>query len=352
MKCRVSLQIFLPALLFCFLCTPCVAVPVDNLYNVVIQVTDNTIETRNQLLPQAFDQMIIRVASSNTVTSHPEMVLAKKNIDKFINNYFYIETPEAYNLNIRFNEQQVNNLLTKIGRKTLGKDRPQTLLWLVFEENGKRNFITHGPQTELAAKIENLSANYGIQILFPLMDLTERLFITEHDVINFNPIPLQQAAERYNSDLMLLGKINNLAGIWHCEWRIVEGDQNVAWNSSSANLDDELDYMMNNLANQMIVKRGQVQAQLASNANGNKTGIALRIKGINSVADYAKIFNYLKKLAITQQVEIGSVNGNQATFIIIATGGKDALIKSLRDDNILVAEFEIDGQELTYRITT
>ena len=75
----------------------------------------------------------------------------------------------------------------------------------------------------------------------------------------------------------------------------------------------------------------------------------MRIKGVNSVADYAKALAYLKSLSIVQQVEIGSVDGNQAMFMVSAEAGKDAIIQALNMDTLLTAESDL-GATLIYRI--
>ncbi len=335
------------------------AVPMDNLYTSVIQVTDNTFEARNQVLPQAFDQVVKKVASSHDVFNHPEFIAARQHIDRFVTTFFYVENGDSYALTLRFNEQMINNLLTKTGHNTFGKERPQILMWMVLDDQGKQNFVTQGPQAVLANKIENLSNSYGVPVYLPLMDLTERLFITEQDVLNSNIAPLLQASERYNSDLVLLGKGINQNGVWNCQWQLLNGNNNISWDTSSISIDEQLEQLFNQLSVKIIASQ-QIATEpeqeivadqtIAPKQVQNKKNVTIRITGINSINEYAKTFAQLKKLSIAQQVEIGSVNDNQATFIITATGGREAIIKALKNDNYLIAEPAISDQNLTYRI--
>lgn len=347
MKKGAALQIFLFVMMTFVLCNPVFAIPVNNLYTTAIQVTDNTLDTRAKTVPQAFEMVIRRAASSHQATIHPEYLKAKQHVDEYLDTYFYTENSGVYTLSLQFNEQKITNLLKKMGRNSFNKNRPQILLWLVLEQNNQPNFVTSSSQTEVATKIENLSNNYGLPILFPLLDLTERLFIAEQDVINFNVAPLQQAAGRYNVDGIMVGKVNNINGIWHCEWRLVSGQQNVAWNTSGDDLDVELEVMFNQMADNLIAGFGTINTK----EQPTKPNIAVRVKGVNSVADYARVLSYLKKLPIVRQVEIGSVEGNQAIFIISAEGGKEEVIKSLHADNVLNAESEIDAT-LIYRVNS
>lgn len=346
MKNEPALQIFLSIIMTFILCNPAFAIAIDNLYTAAIQVTDNTITTRTQILPQAFEKVVRRVASSHQATTHPEYLQAKQHVDEYLNTYFYNENSGTYTLTLQFNEQKITNLLNKMGRHSFNKNRPQILLWLILEQNNQPNFVTNSSQSEIATKIDILANSYGLPVLFPLLDLTERLFISEQDAINFNVAPLQQASGRYNADGIMIGKVNNINGIWHCEWRLVSGQQNIAWNTSGDDLDVELEVMFNQLADNLITGFGKMSPVEAAKPN-----IAVRVKGVNSVADYARVLSYLKKLPIVHQVEIGSVEGNQAIFIVVADGGKEDVIKALHADNVLNAESEIDAT-LIYRISS
>jgi hypothetical protein len=323
------------------------AVTLDNLNSVVIQVTDTSLETRAKALPQAFEQVMRRVASSHSAVAHPEFAKAKQKVDAYVNTFFYTENSGIYNLTVQFNDQALADLLTKMGRASFNKNRPQVLLWLVVDQNNKPQFVNSGSQEPLADKIDLLSSNYGLPVLFPLLDLTERLFIAEQDVINFNLPPLQQAAGRYNADSVVVGKINHISGVWHCEWRLLDGPQDIAWNSSGDDLDVELELMFNQLADKLIASYKAPD----KSPEVNNSSIAVRVKGVNNVADYAKILAYLKNLSVVQQVEIGSVDGNQAMFIVSSDAGKEAVIKALNMDTLLAAESDIDAT-LIYRINS
>lgn len=337
MECRRPMQIFLCLALLLALSSNCWSATQENLYTVVIKVTDNTNATRSKYLPQAFEQVVKRVSSSQNIINHPEYETARQHLDRFVSNYFYTDNGDnTYNLTLRFNEQAVNGFLYKMGRQTLGKNRPQVLMWLVIENQSSQQFIAHGPQDSgMAEKIELMSKTYGVPVIFPLLDLTERLFITEHDVLNNNISPLQQAAERYNTNTMLLGKLINVGGIWHCEWHLVDKQQDVAWHTSGNKLDDELEQMINQVAENLIEHKTQIRAPRMLKPN-----ITLRVKGVESVTDYAKILEHLKQMPVIQKVEVGTVDGKNAEFLVTADGGLEALIKNIKISNMLATELQ------------
>ena len=345
MECRRLVQIFLPILLLLTVFGTVSAEPSSDLYSVVIQVTDNTMATRNQHLPQAFEQVIKRVSSSHATLTHPQYLAASQNIERFVSHYFYTNNADAFVLTLRFNEQMINDFLHKIDRKTLGKNRQPVLLWIVQQDAQGAEFISNDHHSDTARKISSLAVNYGVPVIMPLVDLTERLFISETDVINNNLQPLQLAGERYSAETMLLGVIKQQNSEWVCEWRLLDGTSNIAWSSASNNLDAELEVMINNLADQLIAVKSNHRNTILADA-----GITVDVQGVACVADYAKVVDALKNLSVVGQVEIGSVHGNHATFTIHAIGGKERVLHALKTNRVLslAPGANLDNQALNH----
>ncbi len=322
-----------------------------NLCSIAIPVADSSAETRAKVLPQAFDQVLRKLSSSSSVENMPQMLVVKQDVEKYLSNYFYLNKEGVEYLNLHFNEQMLENLLADLGRPRLGFDRPQVLFWLVVEDEHKPMFVANGVAETLpiASKIDALSNDYAVPIIIPLLDLTERLFISEKDVQNFNEPPLQQASGRYNAESVLLGSIKRVAGIWNCEWRLIDRDRSIAWNTTGTDINAELELMINNLAGHLIATHGSLYNQPIV----PKQHIALRVNGVRSVSDYAKVLAYLKQLAGIKQVEIGAVAGNQATFIVTAEGNKEGLVQLLQMDSLLIADAQASDtnqEDLVYRI--
>ncbi len=327
------------------------AVTVDKIYTITIQVKDTTPETRKAAMPEAFDKLIRKVASSHTVLNNHEIMVAREQADKFVNNYFYRADGAQQLLTLQYNELMLENLLANIGRASLGKNRPQILLWLVLSESNHPAFVTASTHSAVANKIDLLASDYGLPMILPLLDLSERQTVSEQDVIDFNTRPLQQASERYNADAILLGKLKYEANTWLCEWRLIDGTREAVWNSSGADLEAQMDLMASNLAGHMVAARGKIKHVADRESNVQRNSICLRINGINSVADYAKILDHLQQNSALKDVEIGSVDHTQATFLIQAEGGKDAIISALSNDPLLVGDSAAKhNQDLTYTL--
>lgn len=311
-----------------FVCNSANAVALTNLYSVNINVADNTVETRNKQLPEALEQVLVRVSSSTEILNHKELAVAKQQVDKYVNGFSYKQNEELYKLTIQFNEKMIGQLLSRLGRSAISKNRPLVLLRLV----------DGGTHEDVVAKLDLLSNRYGVPIVVPLLDLSEMHMDAKH---------VGEVASRYRADVVMTGKISNIAGEWRCEWQLFNSDKVVVWGSNGADLDAQLDLMVNHLAEQLTTRYNALS--VAKNAGGNK--ISLRVGGVANINDYAKITAYLKNLAPIKRVEVKSVLDNEVVYLISAEGGREAITTAISLDRLLTASAaDYDGEGLSYKV--
>jgi len=310
-----------------FICNSANAVTLSNLYSVNLNVADNRAETRNKLLPDALEQVLVKVSSSTEILQNKELAVAKQQVDKYVNGFSYKQNEELYKLTIQFNEKMISQLLSRLGRPAISKNRPLVLLRL----------IDGGTHEDVVAKLDILSNRYGMPIVVPLLDLSEMHMDAKH---------VGEVASRYRADVVMTGKISHVSGEWHCEWQLFNSDKVVVWGSNGANLDSQLDLMVTHLAEQLTTRYNAVT--VAKNVVGNK--ISLRVNGVTNINDYAKITAYLKNLAPIKRVEVKSVLNNEVVFLISAEGGKEAVTTAISLDRLLTASVDSDTDGLSYKV--
>jgi hypothetical protein len=322
---------------------------VRNLYNSDSQIADNTAESRDKYLPQAFSQVLLKVSGSKAILSHPELAEAKQHVDKYINSYSYSGDTDNYKISVKFNEKMVNELLAKLGSNTLSKNRPLVLLWLVVESNNDAHFVGGGVHEDISDKLENLSQAYGVPLSLPILDLPERMLITENDVKEFKWGALKQSVSRYRANLVVAGKITNQAGVWHTQWQLLDGDQTLSWDTTGNDLNAQLEQMVDHLSTQAVARYTQGQKTLDV---GNKS-LVLNVKGINNLEDYARVMNYLQAVALIKKVEVSNILDNEATFLLTTDVGKDSIAKALSLETLLIADASAQTGEqdgLVYKV--
>lgn len=321
MECKRLVQIFLSVLLLFAAYIPCHAQTQENLYTVVIQVTDNSSVTRNKQLPSAFEQVIRKVSSSQQLFSHPDYLAATKQIENYVNQYFYSEQGELYTLTLHFDPQMVNKLIAKTGRKTLGTIRPQVLLWIVYEDP-KPNFVTHSTHENIVREINALADSYGLKVMLPLLDLAERETLSEENILNNNADAFKLAAELYRTDVILLGKMKEDNGICHGDWQLVTDSRIFNWQTTSNDLHAQLENMIKNVADNLIVAQAQ---------NKFSQIVNIRVTDIKTANDYAKVVTYLQKLPMVKKLVTNSVGGNLADFELHIDVNGTQLLEQLKE---------------------
>ena len=347
MKTKVTTYIFLILTSYLF-CHSANAYIVKNLYTIESSIADNSVETRNKLLPQALDQVLLKVVGSKSILSDPQLAIAREHVDKYVTSYSYTPDNGAYKISIKFNDKMIDQLLSQAGRITLNKNRPLVLLWLVVESNNDMHFVGGGVHEDIADKLEELSHNYGIPMSLPLLDLPERMLITEHDVQDFNWGALKQSVGRYRANIVVAGKITNQGGIWHNKWELLDGDQTMGWETSGDDLNTQLEQMLDHLSAQVVASYTNVDKNLDT-----KQGLSLSVKGIKSLEDYAKVMAYLKSVTAIKKVELNSIIDDEAIFLISADGGKDSITKAISLETLLIATSAANSSgSLEYKVSS
>lgn len=338
------LKFTLAMLLVC--CGAAKAVVLKDLYTFNSMVNDNTQATRLALLPQAMDQVLQRVAGTSDVLQHPACIEAKQNPDKYVRDFAYRENDGTYKLIINFDERMIDQLLASTGRGNLTKNRPVVMIWLAVQDQQKTELVGDNAYQELAEYIDDAAHKHGIPVVLPLLDLTERLFVSANDVAVFNSGPLQQAAGRYNVDMILAGKIKKVNNEWECVWHLFVGDQTIEWSTSGADMQMQMDAMLGALTEKILAHYGH-----ATHAQLGKTAVFVRVKGVVNVAAYAKVMGFLAKLPAVKNVAVSSINDQEVVFAIYADGGRSAVRTAIDLDTILIADAgDSDGDYLSYRV--
>jgi hypothetical protein len=209
---------------------------------------------------------------------------------------------------------------------------PVVMVWLAVGDS-ENKFVLIGEQAypDLAQLVHRTGQNHGIATVLPLLDLTEKLLVKASDVADFNEVPLQQAAGRYNVDVVLAGRVTKQADEWQCAWRLYADQQRIDWTTSGVDLPAEIEEMFGHL-HQSLAQHYPT----SKIAKHNPNAVFVRISGISDVADYAKIMNYLVGLQSVQSAAVSAVSDQEMVLSLVAEGGARAIRTALALNPLLV----------------
>ncbi len=326
---------------------PANAVVVKDLYTFKTRVDNNYPQARNDMLPRGLGEVLLKVAGNRAILQHRAVLEAQQHPEKYVKDFAYKETDTNYKLAVNFNQQMVDRLIAETGRGNLSKNRPLIMAWVAIRTDNFVDLVGDQAHAELADIIDTTAQQHGIPMVLPLLDLTERLFIGPMDVVTFNEVPLQQAAGRYNADLVLVGNIKQVDDEWICAWRLYTNDQIVDWSSSGEDLELEIDGMLGELSDQLLTHYANINRPRASNDNT----VFVRISGVLDVSEYARIMDYLMGLTAIKNVEVSNINEQDAVFAVTADGGRRAIRSAISLDRVL-AEVSSAEDHLEYRLNS
>lgn len=331
------------------------AMLVDDLYITELKATDKTATERKGLFLKGFDQILLKLTDESNIYIEPRIKAAKEQIDKYVSSFSYKDNPGAdLQVKIIFNEAMINTLLKAASKPYLSKNRPIILVWLVLDTANGFQLIGEDEHALFVTKLEQIAARHAIPLILPLLDLEERTKIKVDDVIAGTPIVLEEAAIKYNADVVLVGKITNFAGFYKGKWNIL-GNTPSAWETQGKTIDEQYSQLMQALKENLINRYATNTQVNIKEMEAATNVVRIKVAGVNSLENYAKILVYLRGLASVNLVEVVDIATDGATFELHVDGGENAVKKAINLDRFLEQStldesLDKDLHELHYRV--
>lgn len=295
---------------------------VKTVYKADLQAKDKSDETRAELIEQGFKEVLFKTTADSDFSNSDSVKPDTLELDKYVSSYTYYKSRDGLQLDIKFNEKMVQNLLREVGKPFIGKERPTAVVWLIVDEPGGTSFIGD-KYPEVIDRINQQATASGFPVIQPLLDLSDKSMVSEDIVARFNDAPMLMASNRYGADVVIAGKISKFAGVWQSTWRIL-GKESVTWKDENNSLDVAVDNFMAEYSN-YLVKNYAYQAGIESDE-----AVKLHIAGIKSIEELFKIEKFLRNIPIVSEYNVVSVNNEDAVFEVTVDGDLDDLDRAIR----------------------
>lgn len=179
-----------------------------------------SVEKGKQEYTEAFKQVIVKMTGSKQSLSNPSVASAIRNARDFILSYEYFALDSLHSTSMYsnmdsspsrwyravFDRQKIELLLRQEGLPIWGPRRPDAVIWIAEKVNDQVHIVGN-EKSDAAHFIERFSNGRGVQILLPLMDLDDRLLVSERDIwARFLPV-IELASNRYDTDYTIVARI-------------------------------------------------------------------------------------------------------------------------------------------------
>jgi hypothetical protein len=340
------------------------AVEVQGLYQASVEINSQNGRDRAVALKRALAAVMLKVGGEQSVLENEVIKRALNNHRLYLTQYRYQHktlqvTDDKDNVKqlfllASFNSDKINQLFQEANLPLWGSLRPQVLLWLVHENGLSRNIISNSSLSKLPFMVNEFSAQRGLPIMMPLMDLIDANQIKLSDVWGRFQEPIKNASNRYLPETIAVMRISDSSLVavdydnteentpsdcgllcvqsepneqrfvldWSLlEWGGIEGQQKFS--QQYLGEDPQL-LLRQGLADitELIYKR---YALLTTSQND----LTIEVSNIDSLMAYVEVFEFLGNLSSVKSVKLLNAKGNVRRFKLGLRGSKEALLASL-----------------------
>ena len=315
------------------------AVVVEDLYAVELPVADQTTTQRLEVFKQAFKEVIIKVSGTTTALEQPGFDRPLNNSARYVRQFRYItrktETADTFDagqliLRVQFDQDAIENLLREYNIPVWGKERPSTLLLISFDVNKNASIVSGDTTPDVIEELEQLARRQGLPVLFPLLDLEDRLQFGIRDIIDGNEANIEVAAARYAADAVLTGQIVGRAGEgWQGVWQVRFADQLFSWSYRAGSRQEVMQQGISYLAQTLALEYAlDTQAE-------TEQQILFRVDGMTALGDHVRVLSYLQSLDAVASARLVLIHEDRVTYRIDLRNSADDLSRLIGLGNVL-----------------
>lgn len=319
------------------------------LYSAEVPVAGQDAASRNHAIGEAFQLVLTKVTGREEMAEQqlpPEKI---QSASTYVQQYRYRVAPLPTDapttasvqrlLQVQFDPQAVNRLLTEQTLPIWGVTRPLVLIWLGIEETGNRHTVMPGQDPQLTAAIEKTAEERGLPILMPLLDLEDQSRLQAEGLWGKSVAPVREASQRYEPDLILVATFRHTSGPdWYGNWTLLTPQGIADWNSKGMDKKQAAVQGMRELADRLAAHYAPVRA-------GNEPqALRLRITDIRQLSDYERIERFLQNLDSVAQVELQYAEPEAVVFSLQVRGGRESLEREIGLGGLLRPEPNTESQ--------
>lgn len=294
------------------------AAVVEDLYTIELAVADQTTAQRLEVFKQAFRDVIVKVSGSVNALELPAMSQPLKSSSRYVHQYRYITrkggAEDGFDggqlfLSVAFNQDAIENLLRSHDIPVWGKERPSTLLLISYHVNKSTSIVSSDTRPAIVEELDALARLKGVPVLFPLLDLEDRVLFGVKDIINPDTDKISMAAARYAPDAVLVGQISGRAGKgWQGKWQVQFSNQTFNWAFKAGSRQDVMNQAVTRLA-QTLAK----EYALESFATVEEE-VLLTVDHMTELGDHIKVLSYLQSLDAIEIARLVLITEDKVTY--------------------------------------
>lgn len=318
-------------------------------YEAEISVNGQGEAERNTGFARALSSVLAKLSGIRSVAGQPGVGQELRRAREYVKSYDYRQDEGVgptgaptfgTTLIVRFDQEQVDELIETVGLPVWPMPRPKPVLWLGIDD-GKGPRLVGLQQANAARTALNRAKERGYALGLPAGNAAEQA--TVGAIWRGDSAAVARASLRYAPPMQLIGKVYRTDTGWKADWTFVDNGKVL---SSWSTIDTDA---------RRVIATGADGAADALTKRYAKRGTAgppgsyaVTFTGIRSSNDYMRLAGYLDNLAIVRKITPQHATADSVTFSLDLASGLPGFNRMADRDGVVVAA---DGETMAvYRL--
>ncbi|WP_226801771.1 DUF2066 domain-containing protein [Alkalilimnicola sp. S0819] len=297
------------------LCLLCLLWPLtlgaQSLFDVRVPVANGGAQAREQAMPAALEQVLARLTGQGGLAADERLRDLLPRAGRYVQRYSYEqgEDDAPPTLRLSFDDRALRAALAERQVPVWQQGKPAVLAWVAVEQGRERDLLGGEDDPALRQAMREAARDYGLALLFPLLDLEDRRSIRVSDVWGGFADSVLTASRRYEASAVLSARLNqDRAGRWQGAWRLyLGGEAAAAWQSRGESAQGALADGMRGLAQGFAARYAVVPGQ-------REERLRLRVEAVSQASDYAWLQQRLAEVPGVSGVGLARAEGRDLEF--------------------------------------
>ncbi|MEE8058755.1 MAG: DUF2066 domain-containing protein [Pseudomonadales bacterium] len=309
---------------------------IDGLYKVAVPVQSQSSKALRKATREGLRTVFVRVSGNSKVITQHTIAEAINHAQHYTKQFHYERVRPTHPISVNigrvdgdslrrekeqlfavleFEPALVNQRLREAGLPLWSSNRPTVLVWLVVDDRGKRRFAGVENDLDIVQAITKNALRRGLVLKLPSLDLEDMVAVSPDELWQLNNWRAQAAAERYQADTVLVGRVSHLSnGQWLGSWLYRYDGQRLSFDSDADTIDSYIASGMDQVADLLAAAYAIAPVNIAEG------GSLMRLGGISDFTDYARAIAYLEGVSAIHHANVVHIEGDEIIVRLIADG--------------------------------
>lgn len=265
------------------------AIEINNLYQVRVDVQGQSKSEKDEALKEAMQQVLVKVSGKAATLQNGVIQSQVSSPNQYIKTYSYHknEDSNSFWLKVDFAKNKIDALLIQQKQSLWGASRPLLLVWLVDESTQNKRIVNLENKT-IKSYLKRAMDERGLPITWPYSDeIDTKKLNFDNRMLSNNAI--LAASERYNTDVVLSGRIQKQFSIWRFDGRLSQSERD-----SLIRVTSESRFGLSRKIAAIVAEKLANQYAISIHAVSERERKIVKVVGVKSFKAYHSLIDYLK----------------------------------------------------------